>query len=205
MLLKSRSATSTDSMKLNQTIITELTRPYTPDSLIRISPLKHKSTPLGMGWSNTKFSSPLRSFQLLYIAKDLKTALAETIIRDRFEGSTARDMMFGEVLGWGVVLVSASSPLLLLDLRTTGCLKLGVSTDIKGAKLQAESRAFSQSLYDQTSLDGILFKSRLTGVDCAAIYDRAVGLKLTAGKMMDVVGTSEFVPALRALRINLIR
>ncbi|WID99969.1 RES domain-containing protein (plasmid) [Bosea vestrisii] len=39
-----------------------------------------------MGFGQTRFSSPDRAFRLVYIARDLATAIAETIVRDRFEG-----------------------------------------------------------------------------------------------------------------------
>ena len=191
-------------MRLDIGTVNELSRAFSAASYSRLSPLKYKSTPLGMGEGDTRFSSPLRTFLVLYAGKDLKTAIAETVIRDRFEGNNVRNMMLSEFVGWGVVSVSATVPLLLLDIRTIGCLKLGVSTDIKGAKAQAEAREFSQSLHDQSPVDGILYRSRLTGLDCIAVYNRAVG-KLVPKKMRPLVGFSGLVPALRALRVNLIK
>src|SRR5271166_2919685 len=43
-----------------------------------------------MGFGHTRFSSPNRSFQLVYLAQDLATAIAETIVRDRYEGGRDR-------------------------------------------------------------------------------------------------------------------
>ncbi|MER9445746.1 RES family NAD+ phosphorylase [Mesorhizobium sp. M0340] len=39
-----------------------------------------------MGFGQSRFASPDRSFMVLYVARDLATAIAETIVRDRFEG-----------------------------------------------------------------------------------------------------------------------
>jgi RES domain len=127
-----------------------------------------------MGFGKTRFASPTDVFKLLYIAEDLATSIAETIIRDRFEGSAVRELTVGELSGWGAAEVSAHIPLRLLDMRTAGCFLLGVSTDIMGAKAQDEARQFSQAVFEQTNLDGILYLSRLTRRTCVAIYDRAV-------------------------------
>ncbi|MGL1166844.1 RES family NAD+ phosphorylase, partial [Vibrio parahaemolyticus] len=72
--------------------------------------------------------SPSQAFKLLYLARDLATAIAETIVRDRFEGESARVLDESEIENWAVAEVTAIAPLTVLDLRTTGLLKLGVST-----------------------------------------------------------------------------
>ena len=97
-----------------------------------------------MGFGETRFASPSGAFKLLYIAEDLATSIAEAIIRDRFEGKTARVLAQADVDNWGVCAVSAIRPLRLLSLRGDACFKLGISTDIVGAKGHAEARAFSQ-------------------------------------------------------------
>ena len=100
--------------------------------------------------------------------------------------------------------VSAPIPLRLLDVRTAGCFPLGVSTDITGAKAQDEARQFSQAVFDQTDLDGILYLSRLTRRTCVAVYDRAVAAKLEAGPVYELETLAALVPALSALRVVLI-
>ena len=52
--------------------------------------------------------------------------------------------------------------------------------DAVRAKAQAAGRRLSQSLYDQTTFDGIVYMSRITNRQCIAVYDRAVALKLEA-------------------------
>ncbi|MNV52779.1 hypothetical protein D3C71_1448890 [compost metagenome] len=49
-------------------------------------------------------------------------------MRDRFEGSADRVLDETEFEDWAIAEVSAVDPLTVLDLRTTGLLKLGVST-----------------------------------------------------------------------------
>jgi len=45
-----------------------------------------------MGYGKTRFASPADSFKLLYTAADLATAIAETIVRDRFERAAGRTL-----------------------------------------------------------------------------------------------------------------
>jgi hypothetical protein len=192
-------------MKLDPAIIASLTREFEPNAYLRTTPIAHRATPLGMGFGKTRFASPSDAFKLVYIAKDLPTSLAEAIIRDRFESITTREMAASDFADWGVCEVSAVVPLRLLDLRGNGCFHLGISTDIAGGKAQDEARAFSQVLHDTTDLDGILYRSRLRKRhDCAAVYDRAVTLKLSAGTVVELETLAALVPALRSLRVKLI-
>lgn len=190
-------------MPLDLTIVRQLTIGLTPTAYVRVTPSAHAATPLGMGYGKTRFASPTDLFKVLYIAKDVMTGVAETIIRDRFEGKAMRQLMESEVLKWSVTEVS-SGPINVLDLRTTGSLLLGISTDITSAKLQDEARQFSQMLYDETDLDGIFYRSRLTGEDCLAVYDRGVA-KLTAGPVVDLLTIADLIPGLKRFNIELIK
>ena len=64
----------------------------------------------------------------------LMTWVAETIIRDRFEDQTHRTLHASEVSDWAASTITVRSPLVVVDLRTTGLLKLGVTTDASRAK-----------------------------------------------------------------------
>jgi hypothetical protein len=92
----------------------------------------------------------------------------------------------------------------LIDLRKGGCLKLGVSTDIAGAKCFDEAQLFSDTLYKDASVDGIIYASRLTGENCVAIFDRAITTHLSAVGVVPLVQLSETVGALQELNIQLI-
>jgi hypothetical protein len=191
-------------MDLDPEVVASLVAAYQPTAYLRVTPIAHRATPLGMGFGKTRFASPTDAFKLLYIAENLATSVAEVIIRDRFEGTTARELTAGELAGCGVAEVSARVPLRLLDMRTAGCFLLGVSTDITGAKAQDEARQFSRAVFGQTDLDGILYLSRLTRRTCVAVYDRAVARKLEAGPVHELETLAALVPALAALRIVLI-
>ena len=191
-------------MDLDPDVVASLVVPYQPTAYLRVTPIAHRSTPLGMSFGKTRFASTTDSFKLLYIAENLATAVAEAIIRDRFEGATARELTGDEVADWGVTEVRARLPLHLLDMRMDGCFLLGVSTDVTGAKAQDEARQFSQEVFEQTNVDGILYLSRLTRMTCVAVYDRAVGLKLAAGPVHELETLAALIPSLSALGIALI-
>ena len=101
--------------------------------------------------------------------------------------------------------VDVVAPLRVLDLRRDGCFKLGISTDVVGAKAQDLSRAFSQALYDATDLDGILYQSRLRKRNCVAVYDRAVPMNLQSGAGVEMEALVRLLPALHALKVKLNR
>lgn len=192
-------------MPFDPKIVSDLTVLFEPISYVRVLTMKYAATPLGMGYGRTRFSSPKDAFKLLYIAQDLIPGVAETVIRDRFEGKSPRRLIESEVHDWGAAEVSATAPLSLLNLRGRGLLRLGASTDIARAKGHTEAREFSQMIYDETNLDGILYSSRLTNENCAAIYERAVPGKLDAGPTAQLLTLAELVPGLASLDIELIK
>lgn len=71
--------------------VAELAIRFEPHQYLRAMRRAHAATQPGMGVGQSRFASPDRSFMVLCIARDLPTAIAETIVRDRFEG-TARSM-----------------------------------------------------------------------------------------------------------------
>jgi hypothetical protein len=100
--------------------------------------------------------------------------------------------------------VNASTALTLIDLRTTGLVRLGVSTEAARGKAQRQGRKLSQAIYDQTDAEGLIYNSRLTGRTCICVYDRALPSKLAATPVVEVTRLSGFVDALRELNVTLI-
>lgn len=127
-------------MKLDPKVVADLALPFHPKAYLRIMPEAHAATPLGMGFGQTRFAASDNSFQLIYLARNLATAIAETVVCDRFEGKSRRILDITEVEDWVVSEVTAKVPLTLVDLRTTGLLKLGVTTNAARAKGQAAGR-----------------------------------------------------------------
>lgn len=166
-------------------------------------PVAHIATPLGIGFGQTRFSSPGRTFRLIYSARDVATAIAETIVRDRFEGVTERVLDESEIAAWAISEMTALAPLLVIDLRTTGLLRLGVSTDAARATEHREGQKLSEALYGSFAVDGLLYSSRLTSAECVAVYDRAVGIKLEATPAANLIRHPGLIPALRSIGVTI--
>jgi RES domain len=189
-------------VRLDPEIVRELAIAFQPASYLRVLPLIHQSTPLGMGFGHSRFSSSTRNFRLVYLAQNLATAIAETIVRDRFEGVRSRVLDETEFEDWVVTEISALEPLVVLDLRTVGLLRLGVSTDAARAKRHDEGRTLSEALYGSFDVDGLLYTSRLTAAPCVAIYDRAVSGKLKAGPAVELLRHPELIPSLQSIGVT---
>jgi len=190
-------------VKLDPKVVAELAVPFRPSAYLRVMPKLHATTPLGMGFGQTRFSPPDHSFKVLYIARDIATAIAETIIRDRFEGRAKRILDLTEVDDWAFSEVSATAPLTVLDLRTTGLLRLGVSTNAARAKSHATGRRLSKTLHDRFAIDGILYASRLTSAECVVVYDRAVAARLAATPAESLVRNPHLIDALQSLNVTI--
>ncbi|MBP1861592.1 RES family NAD+ phosphorylase [Rhizobium herbae] len=190
-------------MKLDPQIVSDLALRFQPQTYLRVMPVAHMATPLVMGFGQTRFSSPGRLFQLIYSARAVATAIAETIIRDRFEGATERVLDESEIEEWAISEVTALAPLLVIDLRTTGLLRLGVSTDAARSKEHREGQKLSKTLYCSFAVDGLLYSPRLTSAECVAVYDRAVSIKLEATPAVHLIRHPDLIPALKSIGVSI--
>lgn len=193
-------------MTLDGAILRELAVSVDVTGYLRIMDAAHRGTPTGMGYGQTRFASPTDSFKLLYVAQDLPTALAEAVIRDRYQGKQKRELLEEDVEESVIASMVSLAPLKLLDLRTSGANRLGVPTNAVRGRAQQSGRRFSQQLYDATDFDGIAYTSRITNAECVAIYDRAAGSKLDlACPVVDLARLADLEPALRSLNVSLVR
>lgn len=193
-------------MTLDKAILQELAVSIDVTGYLRIMDARHGATPTGMGYGKTRFASPTDAFKLLYVAQDLPTALAEAIIRDRYQGRQRRELLEDDIEDSVIASMVARRPLKVLDLRTGGANRLGVPTDAVRGRAQQSGRRFSQQLYDVTDFDGVTYMSRITNAECVAIYDRAVNLELDPGcPVVDLVRLADLERALRTLNVSLIR
>ena len=190
-------------MILDPKVLADLAVAITPKAYVRITPMGHAATPLGAGFGVTRFASSTKAFKVIYVAQDLTTAIAETLVRDRFQGRALRKLLDVEAALWGMTEVNAGAPLMLIDLRTTGLVRLGVSTEAARGKAQGQGRKLSQAIYDQTDAQGLIYHSRLTGGACICIYDRALA-GLVATPVIEVTLLAGFADALRELNVTLI-
>lgn len=190
-------------MRLDLATVAAFARPVKPERFLRVTPMAHRATPLGMGFGATRFASPSDAFKVLYLGQSLMTAVAETLVRDRFVGKVKRRLPQAEIELWGVTEVSASSVLQVLDLTGDALLALGVHTDALKAKAQNRGRAFSEALYNQApNIDGILYPSRLRNAVCIAVYDRASG-RLTASPVVPLLTQPALRPGLDAIKVTI--
>lgn len=191
-------------MILDASVLADLAVEITPKAYVRVTPMAHAATPLGAGFGVTRFASPTKTFKVIYLGQDLTTGVAETLVRDRFQGKVRRRLLDVEVALWGATEVNASAALMLIDLRTTGLVRLGVSTEAARGKAQGQGRKLSQAIYDRTDAQGLIYVSRLTGRTCICVYDRALPGRLLATPIVGLTLLAGLVDALRELNVALI-
>ncbi|WP_281040738.1 RES family NAD+ phosphorylase [Rhizobium leguminosarum] len=107
-------------MTLDKAVLQRLAVRADVTGYVRIISRAHAATPLGMGFGMTRFSSPRDKFRLLYLAQDPATAIAETIVRDRFQGKAERLILREEFDRYSIAVIRNPNPLFLLDLRYEG-------------------------------------------------------------------------------------
>ena len=137
--------------------------------------------PLGYGKSGSRFSDPRRRitknrFGVLYLGQTLKVCFVEAVLRDGRD-AVVGDLVMDEIelTGRRYAEIEISQPLTLLDLRNDARLRLGVPSDVVGGKAHGLARRWSTAFHDHaTRIDGLLYPSRLNGVENIALYERAV-------------------------------
>ena len=135
-------------MTLDPDILADLAVEIALNAYVRVTRMAHAATPLGAGFGITRFASPTKAFKVIYLGQDLTTSVAETLVRDRFQGKATRKLLDVEAATWGAIEITASAPLTLIDLRTTGLVRLGLSTEAARGKAQGQGRKLSQAVYD---------------------------------------------------------
>ena len=144
---------------------------------LRILEARFRATPLGTGLGASRFSSPIGAFHVLYAASTLRGAVAERVIRDRFEmvSKDRRVLTIGELQSWAIVEISTIQPLRLLDLTGPGLLRIGADTEVMGNKDHRKGQDFAQEIHDGfPEIDRMLYPSRLSSDPCVMVFDRAL-------------------------------
>lgn len=193
-------------MTFDPAILRELAVGIDVTGYLRIMDARFRHEPTGTGVGMSRFSSPADRFTLLYVAQDLQTALAERVIRDRFQGRQRRVLFEEEISTLVVASTVAKAPLKLLDLRTSGASRLGLPTDAVRGRAQQAGRRFSQRLHDATDFDGIVYMSRITNAECVAVYDRAIDAYLDPDcPVVKLQRLATLASSLRSLNITMAR
>ncbi len=133
--------------------------------------------PLGFGPGLSRFSDPTgHAFGLIYLGSRAKVAFVETILRDRADGRGPEYVIkMAEIEQRLLASIRMIDVLRLVDLTGDGPLRMGVPSDVTGARDQSQARQWSAAFHahpDQP--DGMLYPSRLNEERCVALYDRAI-------------------------------
>lgn len=185
-------------------LLASQTKTFEFSRYVRIIPSIHQETPLGCAVGVSRFGGTKANFAALYAARNLATALAETVVRDRYEGIDDRRLFATELADRSAVQLDTIKPLRLVDLRKGGCLKLGVSTDIAGAKCFDEAQKFADLVYEDETIDGILYASRLTSENCVVIFDRVITSHLAKSCIAPLTQLGQIGNALNKLNVKLV-
>ena len=133
---------------------------------------------MGYGLGLSRLSDPTgKAFGLLYLGSTAKVAFVETILRDRSDGRNGDCVIEeSEIEKRSIATVSPTVPLTLVDLTGDGPIKMGVPSDVAGARDQSMAQHWSVAFHGHSSQpDGVLYPSRLNEERCIALYARAAG------------------------------
>jgi RES domain len=191
-------------VRLNLATLTEFRVWLDVTDYVRIVRRAYKERPLGMGLGKSRFSSPTDAFRLLYLAQETRTSIAEVIIRDRFQDRAKRELLREEFDDYSIAAMRNKDALELVDLRGMGASALGVPTDAVRGRNHRPGRRFSQRIYDETELDGIVYMSRITNAECIAVYDRAVEKLETDKVALDLPRLAPLEADLAALHVTVV-
>jgi len=133
--------------------------------------------PLGFGYGHSRFSDPTgKAFGLVYMGSSLKVSFHEVIIRDRGDGRIG-PLALGEaeLADYRCAKIEILDDLKLVDLTGDGPFKMGVPSDVIGARDQTLAREWSAAFFaHKDQVDGIYYPSRLNEERNIALYHRAI-------------------------------
>ena len=137
--------------------------------------------PLGLGKTPSRFSDPRRRkssnlFGVLYLGESLKVCFLESILRDNRNGAVGDyPLDESELLARQCAEIEVARPLVLVDLRSDGCVRMGVPSDVPRSSGQQLARSWSLAFHDHPKApDGIIYSSRLNEQNNVAVYNRAI-------------------------------
>jgi hypothetical protein len=132
-----------------------------------------------------RFNAPDASYGVLYAAKELQGAFAETFLRT--PGSTLIDGGFLKRKAY--VRLSATRDLRLVNLIGRGLAAVGATAEIPHCGLPYHApQAWSQAIFDHgENVDGIAYHARHDDTEmCYAIFDRAASVVNETARDLDL-------------------
>ena len=162
--------------------------------------------PLQLHSSPSRFCDGKSAFAVMYAALSFETCVVETLVRDRFTHRIKRELPLAAILARGYARISTQPDreLNLLDLRDSGCVDIGAPTDAVRARHFAAGQALGRAVHEEhADVDGLIYASRLTGDDCIAVFERAIG-KLKVDEACEKKGHPELPSVLERNKIVLL-
>lgn len=166
--------------------------------------------PLGFGKTPSRFSDPRRRkfanrFGVFYLGDTVKVCFLEAVLRDQRDGvlgdlpiaeSEFYDRNFAEI--------EVITPLIMVDLRDDGPIKMGVPTDVAKGSKQSLARKWAVAFNKHDSqVDGIIYPSRLNGHTNLAVFDRAME-KLKAVRTTKLIRAPDLADVLNDLNVAIV-
>jgi hypothetical protein len=166
--------------------------------------------PLGYGKSGSRFSDPRRRvernrFGVEYLGSSLYVCFAKAVVRYNRDGSVTDYLIpQTDLERYRFAEIAVITPLLLVDLRGSAPIRMGVPSDVVRGKKQTLARHWSGAFHDHPDApDGILYPSRLNGEINLAIYTPAV-TKLKAVGVVPLLRAPGFAQVLNTFRVAII-
>jgi hypothetical protein len=132
---------------------------------------------LGFGFVRSRFSDPTcRAFGVVYLGSSIKVAFHEVILRDRGDARTGPVLVpMMELEAYTCAEIEIATLLKLVDLTGDGPFKMGVPSDVAGARDQGLAQMWSVAFHAHPDgVDGVYYPSRLNEERNIAVYDRAL-------------------------------
>ena len=171
----------------------------------RIVRNEYRDDPRGAQPAATRFGDPAQRYSVLYAAETLACALWEAVFRDRFASGAQRRLPRSDIDERVVAVLRSAEPLMLVDLRRDGAVRIGASPSAVRDPRYAEGQGLSQATYNVApEIDGFLYPSWHTEENCIAVFDRAIP-KLTVSDVIPLAEHSGLLPALDDYRVALLR
>lgn len=163
--------------------------PAGPPGWRRMYETRHPN-PLGWGPGLNRFSDPTgKAFGVVYLGSSAKVAFVETLLRDAADGRDGDCVLeLAELEARSLATIEPTGVMRLIDLTGDGAIRMGVPSDVAGARNQTLAQQWSVAFHSHSDQpDGVFYSSRLNEERCIALYDRALGkLKATATpRLMD--------------------
>jgi hypothetical protein len=162
--------------------------------------------PLQLHSAPSRFCDGKSGFAVMYAALSFETCILETLVRDRFTHRVKRELPLAAILSraHATLATQPDHELNLLDLRDTGCVDIGAPTDAVRARHFAAGQALGKAVHEEhADIDGFIYSSRLTGDDCIAVFDRALG-KLSVVDACELKDHAELPAVLERNQVTLV-